>query len=301
MSKAPSKKSKRDGGLQSHWLTTPDGHDLYAETQGKGPLTLVFANGICCTDTYWKYMRPHFATDCRTVVWDYRAHGRTPVPTSSAQMTVTQMADDLHVVVQALAPEGAVLVGHSMGGLVILEYASRYPARVRGLVPVCSTSARPADSLALPALSAYVPPFLELLRGNSQVLDGLLRRAANPRLMFEFARRAGLIHDRLCSYRDMEPYFVHLTRLSSDPILALFASLFKHDLRQALPQLKAPTLIVAGERDIMTPPELAFDTQRRIADSELLLVRGGTHTALFEQPELINLRLEKFLRERVSA
>lgn len=299
MSKAQKSKIKIDRAVQSHWLTTRDGQDLYAESQGRGPLTLVFANGICCTDTYWKYMRAYFTPMFKLVVWDYRAHGRTPAPKSSAQMTVSQMADDMHIVVQALAPEGAVFVGHSMGGLVILEYASRYPAMVRGLVPICSTSTRPADSLALPALSPYIPRFLQLLRGNSQHLDVLIRRLAHPRLMYQFARRVGLIHPQLCSYSDMEPYFVHLARLQSAPILALFASLFEHDLSAALPKLKAPTLVIAGERDIMTPPELAFEMQKRITGSELLLVRGATHTALFEQPELIHLRLEKFIHQRV--
>jgi pimeloyl-ACP methyl ester carboxylesterase len=49
----------------------------------------------------------------------------------------------------------------------------------------------------------------------------------------------------------------------------------------------------------MTPPALSLEMQRKIKDSEMLLIPGGSHAALFEQPELINLRLDKFLRQRV--
>jgi pimeloyl-ACP methyl ester carboxylesterase len=61
-----------------------------------------------------------------------------------------------------------------------------------------------------------------------------------------------------------------------------------------------PTLVVAGERDLFTPRHLSLEMAQRIRGAELLEIPRGSHAALIEQPELVNLRLEKFLRERVE-
>lgn len=293
-----SKSRKQRPAPASHWLRTPDGQDLYAESRGQGP-AIVCCNGICCTDHYWKYLQPYFQQDYRVMTWDYRAHGRTPPPSDVRQMTVEQMAEDLHTVVSELAPQGAVFVGHSMGAQVILEYYAHHPEAVLGLVPVCGTFARPADTFQLPGASIVLPALLSFLRDNHRGVDVAMQRLGNPRLAFEFARTVGLIDAELCRFEDMEPYFLHIKRLKFEPILALFDDLFAHDVSPVLPKIEVPTLIVAGENDIMTPPTMSLEMQRKIRGSELLTIPGGSHAALFEQPELINLRLDKFLRQHV--
>jgi pimeloyl-ACP methyl ester carboxylesterase len=73
----------------------------------------------------------------------------------------------------------------------------------------------------------------------------------------------------------------------------------EHDAGPLLSEIRAPTLVVAGERDLFTPRKLSLEMAQRIPSAELLEIPRGSHAALIEQPELINLRLEKFLRERV--
>jgi pimeloyl-ACP methyl ester carboxylesterase len=69
----------------------------------------------------------------------------------------------------------------------------------------------------------------------------------------------------------------------------------EHTAYDHLPLVKVPTLIVAGTEDTFTPYWLSEEMHARIAGSELLTVPGGTHVAPIEHPELIALRLEKFL------
>jgi len=73
----------------------------------------------------------------------------------------------------------------------------------------------------------------------------------------------------------------------------------EHDAGNLLGEIRAPTLVVAGERDLFTPRHLSVEMSTRIPDADLLEIPRGSHAALIEQPELINLRLEKFLDTRV--
>ena len=72
----------------------------------------------------------------------------------------------------------------------------------------------------------------------------------------------------------------------------------EHDAWDVLPDVDIPTLVVAGDRDAMTPRKVAEAMVRGIEGAELMVVPGGTHYVSVEYPELVNLRIEKFFRER---
>jgi len=69
-----------------------------------------------------------------------------------------------------------------------------------------------------------------------------------------------------------------------------------HDASDMLPTIRVPTLVIAGERDVFTPRHLSVQMAGRIPNAEMLEIPRGSHAALVEQPELINLRIEKFIR-----
>ena len=72
----------------------------------------------------------------------------------------------------------------------------------------------------------------------------------------------------------------------------------EHDGWDLLPLIDVPTLIIAGSRDVFTPRSAAERMARRTRGSEIMLLPGATHYAALEYPEMVNLRLEKFFRER---
>ncbi len=72
----------------------------------------------------------------------------------------------------------------------------------------------------------------------------------------------------------------------------------EHDAWDLLPLIDVPVLIVAGTRDVFTPRSAAERMARRTRGSEIMIIPGATHYAALEYPEMLNLRLEKFFRER---
>ena len=73
-----------------------------------------------------------------------------------------------------------------------------------------------------------------------------------------------------------------------------------HDAGPWLKEIDAPTLVVGGEHDWLTPLSLSTEMAETIPDAELLILPKGSHAALIEHPELLNLRIEKFIHEKVE-
>jgi pimeloyl-ACP methyl ester carboxylesterase len=111
---------------------SPDGIPIAYETHGAGSTALVFVHGWSCDRTYWAAQIEPFARAFRVVTVDLAGHGESGVGRTA--WTMGAFGGDVAAVVEALGPERAVLIGHSMGGDVIVEAARRLPGRVAGLI-----------------------------------------------------------------------------------------------------------------------------------------------------------------------
>lgn len=260
---------------------------------------LLCANGIGVSTFFWDHLAAHFAPARGVVTWDYRAHGKSPVPAHPEQLSVARCAEDLWAVADAAGVDRVVLVGHSMGCQVILEAARLAPSRVAALVPMLGAAGRVLQSfLGGPDLT----PLLRLVVAAGARAPGLFERLLRATLrapgMWEAVRLLGIVHPDLCPREEFDPYFAHLAQLDLRGYFALANDLLTHDATPFLPELAQPALVVAGERDLFTPLARSQELAAGLQDAELVVVRGGSHAALVEQPELIALAVEKFLRRR---
>src|SRR5690349_2234195 len=131
-------------------VSLPDGVRLHVEEYGdpSSPLTVVLLHGWTLDARLWRHqiqdLPVNLGAPVRIIAFDLRGHGHsTACPPHTT--TLAQLADDLHAVLQDRVPDGrVVLVGHSMGGMTIMEYAHRHSAeftdRVAGVVLMCTTA-----------------------------------------------------------------------------------------------------------------------------------------------------------------
>jgi pimeloyl-ACP methyl ester carboxylesterase len=188
-----------------------------------------------------------------------------------------------------------------MGCQVLFEFWRRYPRRVAGLIPICGPYGRPMDTFFLPPrITAVLSEALATLAGLAPwLVHGVARPVLRSPLPDMIARH-GLIHADLAKPEDMAPYYSNLARMDLEVFLRMAIEMQRHDAGPWLHKIDVPTLIVAGERDTLTPLELSLHMRDTIRGAELLLLPSGSHAGIIEHPELINLRIEKFLRERVE-
>jgi pimeloyl-ACP methyl ester carboxylesterase len=112
----------------------PDSVPIHFQVQGAGAPALVFVHGWCCNRGYWEEQLGHFARRYQVVAVDLAGHGKSGLQRDS--WTMPAFGGDVAAVVDKLGLDQVVLIGHSMGGPVIVETARRMPHRVVGLVGV---------------------------------------------------------------------------------------------------------------------------------------------------------------------
>ena len=109
-----------------------DGTPIHFEVVGYGRPALVFVHGWCCDRSYWKEQVAHFATSNRVVTLDLAGHGESGAERD--HYTMPQFGRDVAAVVEHLNLQRVILIGHSMGGPVIVEAARCIPSRVLGMI-----------------------------------------------------------------------------------------------------------------------------------------------------------------------
>lgn len=270
---------------------------------GEGEPTLVCCNGLGVSTFFWKYLVRYFADDHCVITWDYRGHKKSGYPAKRIpqKFTIAANARDLLGVLDDAEVEKAVLIGHSMGVQVILEFWRRYPERVSALVPVCGPYGRPMDTLF--QAPAIVNPVFGAVYSVATSFPRLLERAVRPvfrtRVPQQIARLTNIVNPIMMDLEDLQPYLDHFAEMDLQVFYFMAGEMQKHNAGPWLHTIDVPTLIVGGENDMFSPLALSIEMRDKIPDAELLILPKGSHAGLVEHPDLLNLRLEKFLRERL--
>ena len=276
----------------------PDGTRLYARRRvGPSPVTAVLCDGICCDGFIYKYLWEDLARTLSVVHWNYRGHGRSAQPQNATQIDVPDHAADLDAVRRRVGDPPVVLVGHSFGTQVALEAYRLRPEKIRGMVFLCGSFGRVTHYFKGTDTLANVLPRLRELSANHPRVARALWSRVPPRMALKIGLLTGDLDSRTVRPEDVEPYFRHVAHIDFPMFVKMLEHAGEHSAEDLLPHIDIPVLVIAGDRDSFTPPELS----RRMADAmpqaELVMLPGGTHVAPLEQNELVALRIEKFLSD----
>jgi len=264
---------------------TVDGTALRYIDEGRGP-PVVFLHGLGASMYAWrKNLAPVAAAGYRVIAFDNRGFGFSDKPAtgydnaSYARLTVA-LLDSLHL------PE-AVLIGHSMGGAIAAEVAIAHPERVRGLVLIGSAG-----------LGAREPP---LFRVGRWPLVGPLLFAFRGRGLTERLLKAPYADPRKVSDADVDQYYAPVAEPEYGRSLRAVLREFRFDgLAGRLDHIAAPTLVLWGEADRVTPITLGRALAAGIPRAAFLSVPRAGHAVQEEAPDEVNRLLNRFLKDGLA-
>lgn len=289
--------------LRAGLAVADDGLHLYWRAVGNGP-AIVCNNGVGVSTFFWRYTVDQFADRYTVLTWDYRGHGRSdPLPDPTrGEVGIPRHARDLLTVMDAAGIDRALIFGHSMGCQVGLEAWRTARERIAGYVLILGTAGRALETFADNPRSPF---FFKLAGSFIEAMGERTHRIVRPILhspvAWAFTRRAKLVDPMYASHADMAPYLEHLAVLDMRMFIRTVLQMQEHDAWDLLPTLDVPVLIVGAERDAFTPIRLSREMATKIPGAEILVLADASHAAIIEQPETINHRIERFLRERTSA
>src|SRR4051794_14773905 len=247
-------------------LTATDGVKLNVEVDEadrKTP-TVVFVHGWVESMDLWHYQRLALRGSVRMVFVDLRSHGRSG-RSYADNSSIPQLAEDLRTVIAELAPRGPlVLVGHSMGGMAIMELAGAEPAlfkkRVKGVVLIATSSGKLMRTS--PGLKRIVP----LLRVAAPVLDW--GRAFNS---YSIVRRWAVGPNALERHVDMTNELI--LQSPTHVLMDFYPNFLTLDLTPGLDALgTAKTVVIGGTKDMITPIKHSRVLADLIPDATLVAV-----------------------------
>jgi len=213
---------------------------------------------------------------------------------------MAKQCEDLEAVLATNHVDRAIFFGWSMGVQLAFEYYRQAPARFIGLVQINGTSGLPLDTAFHNRCSRpLVPVLLEVAQRLSPLLAASEPLLTRTRMLVALFKAIGFVSPMLDEsiFRDLAHDFLHQ---DFDSYSRTFRCLARHDASDVLPSVAVPTLLIAGDKDVFTPPEVTRKMAAQIPGAEHLIIHGGTHYTPAEYPMVVNLRIEKFFRERLG-
>ncbi len=255
-------------------IMSTDGIHIAYEAYGEGTPALVFVHGWSCDRSYWEVQLQSFSRQFKVVAVDLAGHGESGLGRTA--WTIAAFGGDVAAVVEKLGLERIILIGHSMGGDVILEAARRLPGRVAGLVWIDTYK-----QLRTPRTPEQVQAFVAPFRANFvETTRAFVRRVFPPR-----ADRS--LVERVAADMSAAPPAVALEALES-------AISFEREIPSALQELKLPVVAINPD----SPPTDIASMERY--GVKVVFMSGVGHFLMMEDPERFNSLLrtviDKFIR-----
>lgn len=272
-----------------------DGTPLNVEVFGPdGAPTVVLVHGWTCAIRFWTLQIQELSKRFRVVAYDLRGHGESGMPAGHDYST-DAFADDLDAVLAAALPDGerAVVAGHSLGAMTLVACSARHPDRIRSSVAAAALVATGMGDLVSESLLLRTPaPLAQVKSVAGRVL--LSAAAPMPKESTPISHRAIRYIALSASASPAAVAFCEeiVLECRREVRAACGGTLTRLDLNEAVAGLDVPTVVLAGERDRLTPPVHA----RRMADAlpqlvELVEAPGAGHMLPVEAPELVSGRI----------
>jgi len=248
--------------------------EIHYEVHGEG-FPLVMINGLGANLDWWDpRMVGELSKRFMTVLFDNRGAGRTDV--SDRKYTIRLFADDTAGLMDCLGISKAHVLGLSMGGMIAQELVLNYPQKVEKLV-LCSTNCGGGES---------IHPSEDVLR--MLMVD---RSTLSQKEMEKMVIAVTLTED----FAKKNPDLVELMMerglkapISAEAYRRQLIAISGFNTHDRLPQIKAPTLILVGKKDILIPPGNGPILAEAIPNSKLVYLERSAHALAEDMDEVIN-------------
>lgn len=261
-----------------------DGVDLSYYETGRG-MPLVLLHGFPLDHTMWKAQIEALRGSCHVIAPDLRGFGKSSLAAGDAQegVDMSRYATDVAAVLNdAGVSEPSILCGFSMGGYVLWQFVREFSGRVRAIV-LCDTKAA-ADSEEVRASRSQGAEEV-LLSGAGPIAESLLPKLLAPATL---AKRPDVVNEVDAIVRRTAPESIAAAGLGMAR---------RPDVRDSLPGIEVPALVLVGAEDAISPPQEMREIAAALPHAAFVEVPGAGHMSPVENPAAVSDALARFIAE----
>jgi len=252
-----------------------NGIELNCVIEGEGPW-LTMSHSLACNLSMWDPQMAELTKRYKVLRFDTRGHGASSAP--PGPYTLEQMADDVHGLFAALGIRETHWAGLSMGGMIGETYALKYPGVFRSMVLADTTSRRPPNAAQMWGDRIL----MAREKGMDALVEGTLGRwftepyrKAHPEVMARIGN--------------------DIRNTPVDGFAGCCDAIAKIDVLDRLKEINCPALVIVGDQDHGTPPEMARQIHANLRGSELLIIESAAHLSNVEQAGIFTRAMTEFL------
>jgi pimeloyl-ACP methyl ester carboxylesterase len=255
---------------------------IYYEVHGDGEALLLIM-GLGGSSALWFPQVPAISRQYRVVTFDNRGTGQSDKP--DAPYTMEMMVGDIAGLLEAVGIHATHVFGISMGGMIAQHFALLHPGRVASLILGCTTCGGPHS--AIPDVEA-ISPLFDMERMQELPLEERAREVIPFLLSQDFIDNNPSSIQQLIATMMEHPTPLHAYMRQAQAVM-------EHDTYERLPEIKVPTLVIAGDADKLVPIENSRILASRIPKAELIILKNMGHGFNIEAADETNKAVLDFL------
>lgn len=284
--------SSEDGNYQL-WYA----HNFNHEVDQKLP-TLVFNYGLVCSNQHWQFQIDYFKKKHYPIlIHNYRGHYQDGKIHDYSTITFENIAKDIELILSKEDREKIIVLGHSMGVNVTLEYAKNYPKRIQALILMNGT-VMPVNSVMFNSnVMDLVHEPLKKLTHRFPKATNFLWKTSNANPLVRYIIHAQGFNKEETSKEFVKEYLAKIGELGPEIFYQLLDQMSHHDIASYLDDYSWPTLIIAGDKDAVIPIRLQILLDQHLPNSQLEIISKGSHVPQVDFPDQVNQIVEQFIQK----
>lgn len=264
------------------------------EEENKG--VLIFNYGLVCSNHHWKEQLSYFDDlGYKILIHDYRGHYQSTGKNQVDKITFEQISFDIYALLTHLNIRDSIFLGHSMGVNICLEFAKKHKDICKAMVLISGTTVPVYDIMFNSNIVDQVQPILKKLMANYPgALSTFWKYGGWNPIVKKIIHKGGFNVDEV-SEEFIEIYLNKVGELGPEIFFQLLEQMNRHNILANIETISTPTLIIGGDNDKVIPNYLQRFLHKSMKNSELYIVRNGSHVPQVDFPNMVNSRIKLFI------
>ncbi len=264
----------------------------------KKEIVIVFNYGLVCNFQHFDLQVDYFdKLGFKVLIHDYRCHFKSTSVDGIKSVTFENICHDLDSLLSYLNVNQSIMLAHSMGVNVTLEYARLYPKKLKAMALISGTVFPPQDVMFDSNIMDISEPYIIKAKENLGAIYDFIWKNAYKNPLAQIGVWQGGFNTKKTSIKWVEEYMQKIGELDPDIFFHLLDQMKEHTIINDLEKIKTPTLIIGGDKDKIIPNYLQRILKKYIKGSDLYIIKDGSHVPQVDFPEIMNERLNHFVEK----